>query len=68
MEDNTMIKELPISVRSKHALSAAGIHTVGVLCEKTIGEVFAVHMIGRKALQEIMDVLALAGRSLKLEY
>lgn len=66
--NSILVSELPISARSKHALSAAGIDTVGKLCEKTIGEVFAIHMIGRKALQEIIDVLALAGRSLKLEY
>ncbi len=55
---NRSIKELEISVRAYNCLEAAGIKTIGELVQNAEEEMYRLHNLGRKSLDELRAVLA----------
>ena len=61
------IEELDLSVRSFNCLKRANINTVEDLVSKTQDEMIKVRNLGRKALEEVIQKLAMLGLSLASE-
>jgi DNA-directed RNA polymerase subunit alpha len=61
----TRVESLELSTRTAHALTNAGIRTVGGLVRKTSVDLLSVEGIGEKAIEEVQEALGKLGTSLK---
>lgn len=61
------IEDLPLSVRSYNCLKRAGINYVHELTQRTENEMVKVRNLGKKSLEEVQQVLADRGLSLRKE-
>ena len=59
------IDDLELSVRSRNAMTALGVRTVGELCDKTETELLACKNFGQTSMNEVKEKLAEFGVSLK---
>ena len=64
---NRSVEELELSVRSYNCLKNANIQTIGELVQKTEAEMLRTKNFGRKSLNEIKEILANLGLSLRHE-
>ena len=53
----TEIEQLDLSVRTQNCLKRAGVFTVEDLCKKTKLDVMRIRNLGRKSVQELLDVM-----------
>ena len=63
--DSSLVAELELSVRAANCLKAANIITIGDLVGRTAPELLRIPRFGRLSLQEVKEVLAGSGLSLK---
>ena len=63
----TEIQEMNISVRSSKGLKMAGVNYLGDLVVHTEGQLLRIHNFGRKALNEIKEILAGIGLRLGMD-
>lgn len=61
----TRIESLELSTRTAHALTNAGVRTVGGLARKSPKDILALEGIGEKAVEEIQEALSHLGVSMK---
>lgn len=61
------IEELELGVRAFNCLRRVGIETIGDLLSKTEGELGAIPNFGRKSIDEVKEVLAAQGLSLRAD-
>ncbi len=61
----TRVESLDLSTRTVHALTDAGIRTVGGLARKTAADILALEGVGEKAVEEVRDALGKMGVTLK---
>ncbi len=61
------IEELELGVRAFNCLRRVGIETIGDLLSKTEGELGAIPNFGRKSIEEVKEVLATQGLSLRAD-
>jgi DNA-directed RNA polymerase subunit alpha len=67
LEDDILIEELELGVRSYNCLKRAGIQTVGELVGKTESELAAIPNFGRKSIDEVIETLQARGLGLREE-
>jgi len=60
-------EELELGVRAFNCLRRVGIETIGDLLSKTEGELGAIPNFGRKSIEEVKEVLATQGLSLRAD-
>jgi DNA-directed RNA polymerase subunit alpha len=66
-EQDILIEELELGVRSYNHLKRAGIQTVGDLISKSEGELNAIPNFGKKSIDEVLDALHSRGLDLQGE-
>jgi len=64
IEDNTLLKDVPLSMRTITACANDGIDTIGELVKHSQATLQRVPLIGRKSLNEVIAFLAEHGRTL----
>jgi hypothetical protein len=65
---NTLIEELEVSVRSYNCLKRAHIDTIGDLVQRTEADLLRVKNMGRKNINELIQVLGLRGLCLGMRF
>ncbi len=64
-DDDILIEELELGVRSYNCLKRAGIQTIGELLSKSEDELAAIPNFGRKSIDEVVETLAARGLTLR---
>ncbi|MEX2252993.1 MAG: DNA-directed RNA polymerase subunit alpha [Thermoleophilaceae bacterium] len=64
-QEEILIEELELGVRSYNCLKRAGIQTVGELVQKSESELNAIPNFGRKSIEEVMETLEARGLQLR---
>jgi DNA-directed RNA polymerase subunit alpha len=64
-QEDILIEELDLGVRSYNCLKRAGIQTVGDLVSKSEGELAAIPNFGRKSIDEVVETLRARGLELR---
>ena len=64
-EDDILIEELEIGVRSYNCLKREGIQTVGDLVKRSEAELMNIPNFGKKSIEEVKENLAKLGMALR---
>ena len=64
-QEEILIEELELGVRSYNCLKRAGIQTIGDLVQKSEGELSAIPNFGKKSIDEVKETLRVRGLGLR---